>query len=146
MRTRCYERFAELHAERETTEAKLAASDEDRARDDDATLLDALPVLAGRTDLHPEPVQAALYQAFDIQALYNNDKNQVTIFATITTSTPQAVAAILALTGNDPAALTPEPGPGLALQPAGSTAIYPSAQRPMRYSISHDHGKPGGQA
>jgi hypothetical protein len=41
MRARCYERFAELHAERETAQAQLAALDETRVRDDDATLLDA---------------------------------------------------------------------------------------------------------
>ncbi len=53
---------------RETTQAQLAALDEARAYDDDASLLEALPVLTGRADLHPEPIQAALYQAFDIQA------------------------------------------------------------------------------
>jgi hypothetical protein len=114
MRTRCYERFAE----RQTTQAQLAALDEDRARDDNASLLDALPVLADRVDLHPEPIQAALCQAFDIQALYNTDLNQVTLYATITTSTPHAVAAILALTSNDPAGRTTEPGPAPAPQGA----------------------------
>jgi site-specific DNA recombinase len=137
MRARCYERFAELHAQRETTQAQLAALDETRARDNDATLLDALPILAGRADLHPEPIQAALCQAFDIQALYNTDLNQVTLYATITTSTPRAVTAILALTGNDPAARTPEPGPVTAPQDADSTAIYPSAQRPITRPSVH---------
>jgi site-specific DNA recombinase len=118
MRTRCYERFAELHAQRETTQAQLAALDQDHARDNDASLLDALPILTGRADMHPQPIQAALYQAFDIQALYNTDLNQVTLYATITTSTPHAVAAILALTSNDPAGRTTEPGPAPAPQGA----------------------------
>ena len=39
-------------------------------------------------DLLPERIQAALYKAFDIQTLYKPDMHQVTIFATITTSTP----------------------------------------------------------
>jgi hypothetical protein len=34
-------------------------------------------------------------QAFDLQLLYNKEKNQVTIYATITTSTPHTVAAII---------------------------------------------------
>jgi hypothetical protein len=52
------ERFAELHTGRETTEAKLAAPDQARARDDDAALLDELPLLAGTVDLQPEHIQA----------------------------------------------------------------------------------------
>jgi hypothetical protein len=125
MRARCYERFAELHAERETAEAKLAALDEARARDDDPALLDDIPLLASTIDLQPEHIQAALYQAFDIQALYKDDMHQVTIFATITTSTPQAVAAILARTGHDPANLTPSPRPPPPDRPARPPAVRP---------------------
>ena len=36
----------------------------------------------------PERIQAALYQAFDLQLLYNKDMHQVTIWVTITDSTP----------------------------------------------------------
>ncbi|HEY7145575.1 MAG TPA: recombinase family protein [Streptosporangiaceae bacterium] len=93
MRARCYERFAELQAERETTQNQLDALDHAPACDDDTSLLDLIPLLADTLDLHSERVQAGLYQAFDIQALYDNDMHQVTIEATITTSTPQAVAA-----------------------------------------------------
>jgi hypothetical protein len=104
MRARCYERFAELQADREAIQAQLETFDHDQAPGQDASLLDTLPMLADTTDLHPERIQSALYQAFDIQALYNTDMHQVTIFATITTSTPQAVAAILADTGHNPTA------------------------------------------
>jgi site-specific DNA recombinase len=106
MRARCSERFAELHTERETTQAQLDALNQARSRDDDAALLDDIPLLVDTIDLHPEHIQAALYQAFDIQALYKDDMNQVSFFATITTSTPHAVAAILAA-----AATTPPPPP-----------------------------------
>jgi hypothetical protein len=58
---------------------------------------------------NPEHIQAALYQAFDIQALYKDDMHQVSFFATITTSTPHAVANIMAAAGNDPATHTPDP-------------------------------------
>ncbi len=143
MRARCYERFAELQAERETTQAQLADLDHATARDDAAALLDDLPLLADTTDLQPERIQAALYQAFDIQALYKPDMHQVTIFATITTSTPHAVAALLADTGNDPAHTTPgtpEPAASQPAPPAISTAIYPLAQPPMAQVTLHDHG------
>jgi hypothetical protein len=49
------------------------------ARDDDASLLDLLPLLADTTDLLPERIQAALYQAFDIQALYRGRDNIIMV-------------------------------------------------------------------
>jgi hypothetical protein len=137
VRARCYERFAELHTERDATQAKLAALDQARARDDNAALLDDLPLLAGTVDLQPEHIQAALYQAFDIQALYKDDMHQVTIFATITTSTPHAVAAILTHTGHGPANLTPATAPTAPAQ--ASPPVYPLAQRPIQQQILHDH-------
>jgi hypothetical protein len=82
---------------------------------------------------------AALFQAFDIQCLYKDDMNQVSIFATITTSTPQTVAAILADAGNDPASTTPQPQPASP----GHPPIYPSAQPPITRVIYHDHEKQG---
>jgi site-specific DNA recombinase len=88
MRQRCYERFTELQAEREATQTQLDALDRTAPRDNDTSLLDLIPLLADTIALHPEHIQAALYQAFDIQALYKDDMNQVTFFATITTSTP----------------------------------------------------------
>ena len=114
MRHRCYERFAELQADRDTVQAQLDTLNRATAHDTDAWLLDLIPLLADTIDLHPDHIQAALYQVFDIQALYKDDMNQVTLFATITTSTPQAVAAILADTGHDPTSagtLSPQPPP-----------------------------------
>jgi site-specific DNA recombinase len=89
MRHRCYERFAELQTERETTQTQLDTLDHTGTDDNDISLLDLMPLLARTIDIHPEHIQAALYQAFDIQALYKDDMHQVTIFATITTSTPK---------------------------------------------------------
>ncbi|HUZ22789.1 MAG TPA: hypothetical protein VMV07_03390 [Streptosporangiaceae bacterium] len=59
-------------------------------------LLNALPQLAGILADAPERLQQQLYNAFDIQCLYSRKHHQVTIRATITTSTPHAVAAIIA--------------------------------------------------
>jgi hypothetical protein len=61
----------------------------------------------------PPRLQQQLYQAFDIQALYKKNMHQVTIHATITDSTPRAVAAITAADDSpatsSPAGDTPEP-------------------------------------
>ncbi len=119
MRARCYERFTELHAERQDIETQIAGIDTTPARDDHAELLDAIPLLTGNLSRLPERIQAALYQAFDIQLLYRKDMHQVTIWTTITDSTPHAVAAIIADAGHDPA-----PAPA-------SPAVYPLAQRPI---------------
>jgi hypothetical protein len=40
-------------------------------------------------------LQQQLYDAFDLQVLYRHDDKQATIRATITTSTPATVAAII---------------------------------------------------
>ncbi len=109
MRACCSERFSELHAEREAIEAQITGIDHTPARDDHAELLDAIPLIAGNLAKLPERIQAALYQAFDIQLLYRKDMHQVTIWATITDSTPRAVAAIIADAGHDPAPAPPRP-------------------------------------
>jgi hypothetical protein len=52
MRARCYERFSELHAERQDIETQITGIDSTPARDNHAELLDAIPA-------HREPRQAA---------------------------------------------------------------------------------------
>jgi hypothetical protein len=47
----------------------------------------------------PDRINQQLFDAFDIQALYSKTKNQVTLWATITPSTPAALAAIIAASG-----------------------------------------------
>jgi len=96
-RARIRERFTELYAQRTTTEASLAAAQAATPADDDPALLDALPYAADIFQDAPDRIQQAILAAFQVQALYyNNDDNQVTIRATITTGTPRAVAALLA--------------------------------------------------
>ena len=90
-------------AERENIETEITGIDNTPARDDHAELLDAIPLLAGDLGQLPERIQAALYQTFDIQLLYRKDMHQVTIWATITDSTPHAVAEIMTDAGHDPA-------------------------------------------
>ena len=63
---------------------------------DDPTLLDALPTL---DDLSGAPIraEAQLFQAFGLELIYNRPAHQVTIYATITPSTPATLAAIIAI-------------------------------------------------
>ena len=95
LRTRIVARFDELEEERATIGTQLAALTKAAEPAGDPALLDALPTL---TDIHDAPARLLqqLFQAFDIQLLYSKDTHQVTGRATITTSTPQAVAAIIA--------------------------------------------------
>jgi len=55
-----------------------------------------MPVAAGILDRAPARIKEALLAAFQVQALYNNDADQVTIRATLTADTPRTVAALLA--------------------------------------------------
>jgi len=129
MRARCSERFAELHHQRQNVQAELGHLDATApAPPADLALLDDLPLLGATFGEHPERLQAALYQAFDIQALYKPDMHQVTIFATITTSTPQAVAAIINHAGDDPAHASPAADGQPAAAGPEDLALYPLPQ------------------
>lgn len=79
--------------------------------DSDASLITQLPYAAGILNQAPDTVSEALYAALDIHCTYRADKNQVTIRATITDTTPGIVAALLAdpRTGDDPPNVTPAP-------------------------------------
>ena len=95
MRGRIRARFAELHSEREQLEAQLAALAKTTPKAADPTLLDQLPmpgnILPG---LSPQ-LKAELFQAFDLQILWNKPGRQATVFAEITDATLQALPGIL---------------------------------------------------
>jgi hypothetical protein len=66
----------------------LATLDEPPAEQDDPTLLDELPTLGDILTGAPAALTERLLAVFDIKAVYNRDKHQVTIHATITDATP----------------------------------------------------------
>ena len=68
----------------------------------------------------PEPIQAELFTALDIQILWNAPMRQATFHATITDTTPQLINALLDRANDDDAA-------GPAHSPATSTNTSPSA-------------------
>jgi hypothetical protein len=95
MRGRIRARFAQLHAEREQLEPQLAALASTTPKAADPSLLEELP-LAG--DILPgltPQLKAELFQAFDLQILWNKPGGQATVFAEITEATLQALPGIL---------------------------------------------------
>jgi len=85
----------ELEEERATINDQLAELAKTSQNDPAPELLDALPLLGDILATAPARLQAALYQAFSIELLYNTDMHQVTIWATITSTTPATLAAII---------------------------------------------------
>ena len=144
LRQRIRARFTELYGQRTTLETELAALDAaaPAGQDDDPTLLDELPNLGDILTGAPPALTERLLDAFDVQAVYNRDKHQVTIHATITDATPQALRDLLA----DPRAdhnTPPASDPGTAPQDpvshlTGDTGSSPRASTAQR-------GVPGGR-
>jgi hypothetical protein len=94
-RARIRARFTDLYAERTRTEAKIADLQAAAPQDNDLSLLDQLPIAASVLADAPARIKEALLAAFDIQALYRSDKNQVTIWATLTDNAPRTITALL---------------------------------------------------
>jgi hypothetical protein len=108
LRSRILDRFRELVTERDQIRKQLAHLRKTQPQRQDPALLDELPMLGDILgDDAPLRFHQDLYQAFDLQAVYNKNDHQVSITVTITDSTPRAVAAIIAAAGGTPAT-TPE--------------------------------------
>ncbi len=111
-RDRIREQFTDRYNEQAAITAELDALTADTgAAINDPALLDELPYAPGLLPDAPDTIREALYAAFDIQCLYREDKDQVTIWATITDTTPGIIQALTAdpRTDNDIAASTPAP-------------------------------------
>jgi len=88
MRARITDRFAELHHQREQTQAQLDALHAAVPQAADTTLLDELPLL--EEDLLPgmdSAAKAKLFDAFDLQVLWNKTAGQATVWIEITDAT-----------------------------------------------------------
>lgn len=74
------------------------------------------------------PLSCILYDAFGIQVLYRHHLNQVTIYATITDTTPATLTAIIS--DNDtPGHATTTPTATTPSTPAGLSDLSPSPIR-----------------
>ena len=69
--------------------------------------------------------------AFDIQALYNKEMDQVTIWASLTEDTPRTVAALLADPRTDD-----DTGPAATADPARHLAAVHSGPGPMACDLT----------
>jgi site-specific DNA recombinase len=105
LRTRLIARFTELEDQRARIQAQLTGLAAP-APSQDPDLLDALPLLGDILTDAPARLQQQLYQAFDLQTLYDSGKHQVSIHAVITPATPQTLAAIISAS-EPPAQPTP---------------------------------------
>ena len=124
MRDRIREQFTERYNEHTAAQAELDALTADAAPAvNDPALLDELPYAPGLLNDAPDTIREALYAAFDIQCLYRQDAGQVTIWATITDTTPGIITALTAdpRTDTDTAASTPAPALFADLQAAAIT-------------------------
>jgi len=102
LRSRIIERFGELETERAQINDRLTALDRATIQRDEPGLLDALPMLGDALAEMPASIQARLFAAFGLELIYNKHDHQVTIYATITPSTPATLAEIIA--GSEPPA------------------------------------------
>jgi len=134
MRGRIRARFAQLHTEREQAEAQLASLAKTTPKAADPTLLDQLPmpgdILPGLT---PQ-LKAELFQAFDLQILWNKTGRQATVFAEITEATLQALPGILD-PGRDGYDDTADEKPG------DSGSVEHLFESPIRGVNTHDNGR-----
>jgi len=95
MRARITARFAELHHDREQAQAQLDTLAADTPKATDPALLDELP-LAGDVLPGLDPhLKARLFDAFDLQILWNKPGRQATVHAEITEATLRALPGIL---------------------------------------------------
>jgi hypothetical protein len=129
LRSRIIERFTELETERTEINERLTALDRDTGHQAEPGLLDALPMLGDALADLPASIQARLFAAFGLELIYNKQDHQVTIYATITPTTPQALADIIA---------TSEPPAGLALSPQHirTSSLSRRRQTPSRRGVA----------
>ena len=97
LRARIIARFGELETERTQINERLAFLNRATGQEDEPGLLNALPMLGDALPGLPASIQARLFQAFGLELIYNKEDHQVTIYATITPSTPATLAGIIAI-------------------------------------------------
>jgi site-specific DNA recombinase len=126
LRARIHAHFTELHHEHEQKEAQLKALTRQDPAAADIDLIDLLPMLTSRLYELPQPIQAELFTALDIQVLWNAPQHQATFIATITDTNTGVINDLLARGGDDPATTMPtEPATPLTSNNPGATFTRP---------------------
>jgi hypothetical protein len=105
LRERIRARYRELHSEQKALEAQRDRLDVATTAVSDPALLDALPILGDILTDAPAGLAEDLFDAFHVQAVYSKAHQQITIRATITDTTPDAVTRLLADPRRTPATM-----------------------------------------
>ena len=96
LRNRIRARFTELYAERTRIQNDLAALETMAGEPaDDPTLVDELPLLGDILTNAPDALIERLLALFDLRAIYHRDKHQLTVRATLTDGTRQALRDLM---------------------------------------------------
>jgi hypothetical protein len=95
-RARIRDSFNTAYTDRTATQAQLDALTTTPARENDPSLLDELPYAPGYLLDAPDAIRTTLYTALGIECLYRANKQQATIWATITDTTPGILTALIA--------------------------------------------------
>ena len=94
--------YTTLHEERKTIETQLTDLAADTTPAPAPDLVSLLPEVTADLASLPPGLQAELFNAFDIQIIWNAPMRQATFRATITDTTPSIVTALLTPAGDDP--------------------------------------------
>jgi site-specific DNA recombinase len=94
LRQRAREIFKDVYTERTTLTGQIAELSSAPADENDPALLDEIPRAASMLLQAPDTIREQLYAALDLQILYRADKNQATIWVTLTENTPRLITAL----------------------------------------------------
>jgi hypothetical protein len=95
--------YATLHTERKDIETQLTELAAGTTPAPAPDLVSLLPEVTADLAALPPGLQAELFDAFDIQIIWNAPMRQATFRATITDTTPSIITALLTRAGDDPA-------------------------------------------
>jgi hypothetical protein len=95
LRDRQREIYKQVYADRAAIQARIDDLSSAPASENDPALLDEIPRAAGMLLEAPDAIREQLYAALDLQVLYRADKNQATVWVTLTENTPGLLAALL---------------------------------------------------
>ena len=140
-RKRIREHHTELDSQAAALHAHLEAITAQAASENDPTLISELPYAPGSLLQAPDHVREALYAALNLHCTFRGDKQQVTIRATITDTTPGIVAALIADPRTDTGSSKRSPGP---LDDPNNSAI--TTETPWIYYAMSERCEPGGEA
>jgi Recombinase/Recombinase zinc beta ribbon domain len=111
LRKRIREHHTDLYNAAAALNAQLEAITAQAASENDPALIGELPYAPGFLLQAPDHVREALYAALNLHCTFRGDKQQITIRAVITDTTPGIIAALIADPRTDTGSPKRSPGP-----------------------------------